>query len=73
MALSRMRVIPSAPSDGKSEFLDPTKSSRQVCEKENTLMIERVPARNARWYVFFPDYVRGSARKGWAVATWRFG
>eukprot|EP00966_Prymnesium_polylepis_P132888 3071913-Prymnesium_polylepis.2 len=69
MALSRNARVSDAPKRRQDGVLGPNKSSRQVCENVNTL-IERGPARNARWYVFFLDYVRGRARKGWAKATW---
>jgi hypothetical protein len=47
---ARVLVLPKRREEG---VLGSNKSSRQVCEKENTL-IERGPARNARWCFFFP-------------------
>eukprot|EP00966_Prymnesium_polylepis_P026911 621981-Prymnesium_polylepis.1 len=63
---ARVPVLPKRREDG---VLGTIKSSQQVCDQGNTLSV-RDPARNARWYVCFGDYVRGRAGKGWAVATW---
>eukprot|EP00966_Prymnesium_polylepis_P332050 7387586-Prymnesium_polylepis.1 len=71
-------------SDGKTEFLDPTcrnpslaswelapqSSSNKSSHKFAKTRSSNAARRETHAGMFFFDYVRGSARTGWAVVTW---